>query len=35
MKIIISDVKKTEKKLRDRHLFTKLIITMHPFKYLQ
>lgn len=35
MKIIISDVKKTERKLKDRNLFTKLVITMHPFKYLQ
>lgn len=35
MKIIISDVKKSEKKVRDRNLFSKLVITMHPFKYLQ
>ena len=35
MKIIISDIKKTERKLKDRNLFAKLVITMHPFKYLQ
>ena len=35
MKIIINDIKKTEKKLKDQNLLTKLVITMHPFKYLQ
>ena len=35
MKIIINDIKKSDKKLKDRNLFTKIVITMHPFKYLQ
>jgi len=35
MKIIINDLKKSEKKIKDKNLFTKLIITVHPFKYLQ
>lgn len=35
MKIIINDLKKSEKKIKDRNLFTKLIITVQPFKYLQ
>jgi hypothetical protein len=35
MKIIIKDVKKSEKKVNDRNLFSKLIITIRPFKYLQ
>lgn len=35
MKIIISDLRKGEKKIKDRNLFTKLIITVQPFKYLQ
>lgn len=35
MKIIINDLKKSEKKIKDKNLFTKLIITVQPFKYLQ
>ena len=34
MKLVINDVKKSEKKVRDRNLFTKLLVTIHPFKYL-
>ena len=35
MKIIISDLKRSEKKVRDKNIFTKLVITVQPFKYLQ
>ena len=35
IKTIIRDIKKTEKKLKDKRLFTKLMITIVPFKYLQ
>lgn len=34
IKTIINDVKKNEKKVKDRRLFTKLMITVCPFKYL-
>jgi hypothetical protein len=34
IKVIINDIKKQEKKVRDRNLLTKLVITIYPFKYL-
>jgi hypothetical protein len=35
IKTIISDIRRTEKKVRDRRLFTKLMMTIRPFKYLK
>lgn len=35
IKIIINDIRKSEKKVKDRRIFTKLMITIYPFKYLQ
>lgn len=35
IKIIINDIRKSEKKLKDRRLYTKLVLTVNPFKYLK
>ncbi len=35
VKLIIIDIKKTERKMRDKWLFTKLVMSINPFKYLQ
>lgn len=35
IKIIINDIRKSEKKVKDRRIFTKLMITVYPFRYLQ
>jgi hypothetical protein len=35
IKIIINDIRKSDKKVRDKRLFTKLLITIQPFRYLQ
>lgn len=35
IKIIINDIRKNEKKMKDKRLLTKLLITILPFKYLQ
>lgn len=35
VKIIISELKKTEKKVKDKRLYSKLLITVRPFRYLK
>jgi hypothetical protein len=35
MNIIISEIRKAEKKVKDKRLFSKLLITIRPFKYLK
>lgn len=35
VKIIISELKKSEKKIKDKRLFSKLVITVRPFRYLK
>lgn len=35
IKVIISELKKCEKKVKDKRLFSKLLITVRPFRYLK
>lgn len=35
VKITISELKKSEKKVKDKRLFSKLVITIRPFRYLK
>ena len=35
MKIIVSELRKYEKKIKDKRLFSKLYITIRPFRYLK
>lgn len=35
MNIIVGELQKSEKKIKDKRLFSKLLITIRPFKYLK
>lgn len=35
MNIIVAELQKSEKKIKDKRLFSKLLITIKPFKYLK
>ena len=35
MKAILTELQKSEKKIKDKRLFSKLLITIRPFKYLK